>query len=362
MNIMIVFDKLFRVLNLIISFLIGIFNKISKKMGSIKSLLNNNKTSLVIGIIASAIVAIVFLYIPPQYISENDETLTAEDAKIIEELIVLSDSTTNFLKDKNEEDYKKLIDMIINKLKLKNNPYNANAHMTLGQMYMTFGDYRGALNEYRKAANIDKTFADPHFGIAYVYYDLAIIDMLERDLYEISQPGIIYVEKIDHSNNDLPIVYYPGMRIYPDERTITIFDLALNEFNKGMTLQQFIKYDNNKTVVFFPPEELAEFARSTRRLLGLEPISPNGFENDDPIIKRFSWLFTDINREVIVFQLKSKDGIIERRNVSSSLSEEALITKLINRKAIYFNNTPINETVERQLLESILLATEKRIS
>jgi hypothetical protein len=52
----------------------------------------------------------------------------------------------------------------------------------------------------------------------------------------------------------------------------------------------------------------------------------------------------------MVFHLKSKDVILERKTVLSAF-DVALIFKLDFREAIYLNNTPINETVARQLLE-----------
>lgn len=330
------------------------FKKLIKIFVSIGLFLRGNKSGLIIGITASTIVALIFFFIPPPYndqIPEPEPPITQKEAAIIEELLVLSDSTTQFLKEQDEEDYNKIMGIIINKLELEENPYNANAHVTLGQMYMVFGNYRGALNEFNEAGNIDETLADPHFGIGYVLYDLAILDMIKRNLYEIYEPGIIYkVETIDSNNSNLPIIYYPSVRFHPDKRTRTILTMSLKEFNRGMTLQQFYRYDTNTTYVFFPPEELAERVKSTRRLLELEPLPRKA--SDDPIIYRFSWLIPDINPKAMVFHLKSKDVILERKTVFSG-SDAALIFKLNFREAIYLNNTPINETVARQLLEPI---------
>ena len=170
------------------------FKKLIKIFVSIGLFLRANKSGLIIGITASTIVALVFFFIPPPYndqIPEPEPSITQKEAAIIEELLVLSDSTTQFLKEQDEEGYNKIIGMLINKLELEENQYNANAHMILGQMYMVFGNYRDALNEFNEAGNIDETLADPHFGIGYVFYDLAILDMIKRNLYEIYEPGII---------------------------------------------------------------------------------------------------------------------------------------------------------------------------
>jgi tetratricopeptide (TPR) repeat protein len=192
-----------------------------KKFVSIGLFLKHNKSGLIISITASTIVALAFLFIPPLYndqIPEPEPPITQKEA----------------------------VGMLINKLELEENPYNANAHMILGQMYMVFGNYRGALNEFNEAGNIDETLADPHFGIGYVFYDLAILDMIKRNLYEIYEPGIIYkVETIDSNNSNLPLIYYPSVMFHPDKRARTIFTMSLKEFNKGMTLQQFYRYDTN---------------------------------------------------------------------------------------------------------------------
>ena len=273
--------------------------KLIKIFFSIGLFLRANRSGLIIGIIASTIVTLSFLLIPPPYndrIPEQEPLITQKEAAIIEELLVLSDSTVKYEIDfKNDPLFKPVID------ELSVDPYNVNAHVLLGQLYAVFGNYRGALSEFQEAANIDETLADPHFGIGSVYYDLAILDMTKRNRYEIYDWGTI--NKMDEDNFTQPAIIYPNVKFNPDKRTEILFTMALDEFSKGMKLQQSYKYDVNATLILYPSDYITERMLSIRRYLGLEP-----FPSDmryDPSVEVF------IRLETAAFYLNSTDVIPE---------------------------------------------------
>ena len=300
----------------------GSFKKLIKIFVSFGLFLRANKSGLIIGITASTIVALVFFFIPPPYndqIPEPEPLITQKEAAIIEELLVLSDSTVKYEIDfKNESVFKPIID------ELSVDPYNVNAHVTLGVLYTAFGNYRGALSEFQEATNIDETLADPHFGRGSVYYDLAILDMIERDRYEIYDFGTIY--------NSSFMVTYPNVKFSPDKRTEILFAMALDEFNKGMKLQQSYKYGVNATFISYPSGYITERMLSIRRYLGLAP-----FPRDmryDPSAEVFSNLILDINPDLIVFYLNSTDVIPEGKEVAG-ISDLGFILKILSKRAVY---------------------------
>ena len=281
----------------------GSFKKLIKIFVSFGLFLRANKSGLIIGITASTIVALAFLFIPPPYndqIPEPELPITQKEAAIIEELLVLSDSRVVplFKIDfKNESVFKPIID------ELSVDPYSVNAHVMLGQLYTGSGNYRGALSEFKEATNIDETLADPHFGIGSVYYDLAILDMIERDRYEIYDFGRI---KWDKDNFTFPVIIYPNVKFNPDKRTEILFTMALDEFNKAMKLQKSYKYVVNATLTLYPSDYITERMLSIRRYLRLEPFPRD--MSDDPSAAVFVRLMT-------VFYLNTTYVIPEGKNV-----------------------------------------------
>ena len=281
----------------------GSFKKLIKIFVSFGLFLRANKSGLIIGITASTIVALVFFFIPPPYndqIPEPEPSITQKEAAIIEELLVLSDSRVVplFKIDfKNESVFKPIID------ELSVDPYSVNAHVMLGQLYTGSGNYRGALSEFKEATNIDETLADPHFGIGSVYYDLAILDMIERDRYEIYDFGRI---KWDKDNFTFPVIIYPNVKFNPDKRTEILFTMALDEFNKAMKLQKSYKYVVNATLTLYPSDYITERMLSIRRYLRLEPFPRD--MSDDPSAAVFVRLMT-------VFYLNTTYVIPEGKNV-----------------------------------------------
>lgn len=281
----------------------GSFKKLIKIFVSFGLFLRANKSGLIIGITASTIVALAFLFIPPPYndqIPEPEPSITQKEAAIIEELLVLSDSRVVplFKIDfKNESVFKPIID------ELSVDPYSVNAHVMLGQLYTGSGNYRGALSEFKEATNIDETLADPHFGIGSVYYDLAILDMIERDRYEIYDFGRI---KWDKDNFTFPVIIYPNVKFNPDKRTEILFTMALDEFNKAMKLQKSYKYVVNATLTLYPSDYITERMLSIRRYLRLEPFPRD--MSDDPSAAVFVRLMT-------VFYLNTTYVIPEGKNV-----------------------------------------------
>jgi tetratricopeptide (TPR) repeat protein len=307
--------------------------KLIKIFVSIGLFLRANRSGLIIGIIASTIVTLFFLLILPPYndqIPEPEPLITQKEAAIIEELLVLSNSTVKYEIDfKNEPPFKQIIDH------LSVDPYNVNAHVMLGQLYALFENYRGALSEFQEATNIDETLADPHFGIGSAYYDLAILDMIERDRYEIYDFGTIY----DINNGSSYMITYPNVKFNPDKRTEILFTMALDEFNKAMKLQKSYKYVVNATLTLYPSDYITERMLSIRRYLRLEPFPRD--MSDDPSAEVFSNLILDINPDLIVFYLNSTDVIPEGKEVASMSDIGFILQILVKGQFMLINNSSV---------------------
>ena len=153
---------------------------------------------------------------------------------------------------------------------------NAEALMKRGQMaYVSarqFGGegYKQALNDFRKVVGMDSRFADPHFGLGTVYYDIATFDLVKRHRYTIHEKGKMRVNK----TTGIPEMKPPLMAFFPDDQTKSILTIALNEFESGNKLRQYYSQDKNAITYAFAPADLDKRIHSIRGILGYEPLKP----------------------------------------------------------------------------------------
>lgn len=169
---------------------------------------------------------------------------------------------------------------------LAQNPYNVRALLVRGQRYYTnaisFGGpgMRQGLADFGKAASVDRTLADPHFGVGTILYNLGFFDIAQRGLYKIIEKGQF---RQDHNTHQLEM-RPPDLELFPDKRNYAIFQAALDEFEKGQKLAQLHEQSKGMTVVFFEPQDVANRIRSIRQFIGHQP----QVNQDDELLKAFS--------------------------------------------------------------------------
>jgi hypothetical protein len=169
---------------------------------------------------------------------------------------------------------------------LAHNPYNVRALLLRGQAYYTnaisFGGpgMRQGFADFEKAASADKTLADPHFGIGTILYNLGFFDIAQRGLYKILEKGQFRQNPNTHRLEMRP----PNLGLFPDKRNYTIFQAALDEFEKGQKLAQLHEQSEGMTVVFFEPQDVVNRIQSIRQFIGHQP----QMNQDDELLKAFS--------------------------------------------------------------------------
>lgn len=223
---------------------------------------------------------------PPQ------EGLTKEVRTIVNQIIDIMDTIpSNMPKGMSEN-------TLIPKLneELVRNPYNVRALLVRGQKYyidaISFGGpgMRQGLADFEKAASIDKTLADPHFGIGIILYNLGFFDIAQRGLYKIFEKGGFRLNKKTH----LLEMRSPRLQFFPDRRNCTIFQAALEEFEAGQKLVQLHERSEGVTIVFFEPQEVVLRIRSIRQFLGHEP----QMNQDDELVKTFTTALSKVEPAV----------------------------------------------------------------
>lgn len=226
-----------------------------------------------VGIIA-LILSIVFFFIPLIFKDtsslKQDNNLPEETKTIIEELLNLSESIPKIFQDKSSDEDE--LFKVFNK-ELQTNPYNIQVLILRGQYYYTtalsYGGsgYREALLDFEKAIKINSKLADPHFGIGTVYYQLAVFDLVKRNLYTIYEKGGIRFNK----QTNLLERKFPTFSLSPDERNLLVLKAALNEFQIGNNLKSLYSQTTEYTQVNFATRDIDNRIRSIRILLGFDP-------------------------------------------------------------------------------------------
>jgi hypothetical protein len=201
---------------------------------------------------------------------EGNSGINTSTRNIINEMLTEFESTSSqksFMDDQDE------LSSSLN-AELKKDPYNIRALLIRGQTYYTAAKtgskgLREALVDFEQAAKIDAKIGDPHFGIGTVLYQLAIFDLVHRGLFQIHRKGKIILDK----KTGLPKTLPPDLEIFPDVRNKVVLQAALEEFEKGHTLQQLYNQSGQGTITFFDPESVENRIRTLRELLQYSPSS-----------------------------------------------------------------------------------------
>jgi hypothetical protein len=176
---------------------------------------------------------------------------------------------------------------------LIHDPYNVRALLIRGQTcYTGAASFNGqgmrqGLADFEKANSVDKTLADPHFGIGTVLYHLGFFDLAQRGRYKIYEKGGFRFNKKAGKFE----MRSPRLEFFPDRRNSTIFQAALEEFETGQKLAQIHDRSDKITVFFFAPQDIENRIRSIRQFLGHEP----RMERDDQLIMAFTTALSKVN-------------------------------------------------------------------
>lgn len=239
-----------------------------------------------VGILGIVLSIVFFIYsFNDNFSQENTqfERLDSATAITIEQLL---DQVEKDLKPK--DDVPTEAAMLYKRLgeEIKIDPFNERALLVRGQYaYQSarvFGEdgYRRALQDFRKANELNEKLADPYFGIGFVYYDLAIFDMIKRKRYRVHKKGRF----IFNEDSPLPDKVLPVIEIYVDERIKSALDAALREFQLGKSRRQ--DYSKEKQFIGFDPVEVDRTINSIRVLMEYEPgqVSTNALFNPFSLI------------------------------------------------------------------------------
>ncbi|GEM_PF-3012138 len=229
--------------------------------------------------IVGIIVSVVFGIYPKQdnYVAIDQEEISrnAKATKdMIEELLIYGESIPP-LKTELNDPYSDILIKLSQQLKI--NPYNVRALITRGQVhYITSTslnrfEYRKAIRDFENAIKENKNAADPYYGLGTIYYLLANLDMVRRELYKIHGKGRFH----KNPENEKLERFLPAIEIYPDERVKTMLLAALNQFQIGKKLKSIMRTDKNEkseiTTVFFDPETIDNRIKSIRSILKYDP-------------------------------------------------------------------------------------------
>lgn len=199
--------------------------------------------------------------------SPKNEGLTEDARKVVHQILgVLEATPTSPLlaaEDKMESDASE---------KLGRDPYDVSALLMRGQWRYTRTraggvGMRGALSDFERAADVDKKLADPHFGIGTVLYQLAVFDLAQRGRYKIHERGGLRI----NTETGLLGMRHPSFELFPDRRTQTVLQAALDEFQAGQKMQQHYDTTGKATIMLYAPQDVEKRVRSIRCLLGYEP-------------------------------------------------------------------------------------------
>ncbi len=177
---------------------------------------------------------------------------------------------------------------------LKGDPYNVRALMLRGTFAYTetlaFGRprFRDALNDFEKAAQLDNTLADPHFGLGTVLYQIGLFDLANRGLYKIYEKGAVVFDKQTAAVG----LRRPKWQFYPDARNRLVLQAALDQFQEGQRLKQISTRSSDGTVaLFFYSQNVEKTVRTLRALLGYDPVP----ELDNELMMEFNAMISLVN-------------------------------------------------------------------
>lgn len=121
---------------------------------------------------------------------------------------------------------------------LRDDPTNLWIRLNLAYLYQRQVRYRQALEQYLMAQQQAPDIADPYIGIGRLYYDLALIDMLQRELTS--------------SSPDNPLVFHP------DARTKEILQLAKEQLLTAKNLPCLAKTGPDGEKIYISPPDTAD--------------------------------------------------------------------------------------------------------
>lgn len=177
---------------------------------------------------------------------------------------------------------------------LERDPYNVPALMSRGTIAYTetlaFGRarFRDALNDFEKAAQIDSTLADPHFGLGTVLYQIGLFDLANRGLYKIYEKGAVVFDKQTAAMG----LRQPKWQFYPDARNRLVLQAALDQFQKGQKLKQIsTRSSDGMVALFFYSPNVDKTVRTLRTLLGYDPVP----ELDNELMMEFNAMISRVN-------------------------------------------------------------------
>jgi tetratricopeptide (TPR) repeat protein len=135
-------------------------------------------------------------------------------------------------------------------LQLKFNPKNKDAYYNIGNAMFLKGDYKDALENYRKSVELDPSFQGGLLNIAMTYY-------YEKDF----KTGNTYFEKAKALNQNNPVLWYDravGLSLQGDNAQ------ALASLKKAITMKPDLRMSALEEPSFAPIRNTPEF----RKLMG----------------------------------------------------------------------------------------------
>ncbi len=152
---------------------------------------------------------------------------------------------------------------------LRKNPYNFRALMMRGQFYCVFArsgggsGYRQAAQDFEAAIKVEPDSADPHYGLGSIYYELALLDLASRELYDLRDKGMLVLDP----ESGIKWERLPRIAFSPDRRSSVILGKALSELQEGKGRKQ----EFDESFALYDPREIDAKLRAVRILMGMEP-------------------------------------------------------------------------------------------
>lgn len=149
--------------------------------------------------------------------------------------------------------------------RLEEDPYDLEALILRGIQYLSIQQlvggyaYRKAHSDFSRVSAIDSQWSDPHFGLGYICFHLALYDLIDRGRYHVSAPGSI-TERI-----------WPEYELFPDRRTMLLLKKALVEYQAGKSKKQMFSEGEETVTLLFSPFKIDQYIGTIRSMLGLEP-------------------------------------------------------------------------------------------
>ncbi len=150
--------------------------------------------------------------------------------------------------------------------RLERDPYDTPALILRAQIYHFHSeaedgnDFREAIADYQRAAEIDHKIGDPHFGLGRILYHLGLFDLVKRGRYEIRGKGTL---TFDPETGQM-VKKRPDFALLPDDRNRILLQGALDEYEKGLHLGQFYARTEHGVVGFFSSENVQEDVQSVQ--------------------------------------------------------------------------------------------------